>query len=156
MSSARPRPRLRGTSPPSTRSPTARRPPLPDPTAAPAAEPESREILGKRTQEIHNADVELNKGSASREDPDHGEGSDHSCRQRLCHHRRPHRDHADRTGHEPSTRRRTTATRKDFAEFNTEIIKANNLALPKLPEYQDYGYDEKEHKLIVLEYPDRK
>jgi hypothetical protein len=45
---------------------------------------------------------------------------------------------------------------KDLAEFMAEIIKANNIALPVLPPYQEYAYDEKEHKLIVLEYPDRK
>ena len=45
---------------------------------------------------------------------------------------------------------------KDFDEFMTEIIKANSIALPQLPPYQKYGYDEKEHKLIVLEYPDLK
>ena len=38
----------------------------------------------------------------------------------------------------------------------TEIIKANNIALPKLPLYQKYGYDEREHKLIILEYRDLK
>ena len=45
---------------------------------------------------------------------------------------------------------------KDYDEFMTEIIKANNIALPRLPPYQEYGYDEKEHKLILLEYEDRK
>jgi hypothetical protein len=45
---------------------------------------------------------------------------------------------------------------KDLAEFMAEIIKANNIALPLLPPYQEYAYDEKEHKLVVLEYPDRK
>jgi hypothetical protein len=45
---------------------------------------------------------------------------------------------------------------KDKDEFMAEIIKANNIALPVLPPYQDYAYDEKEHKLIILEYPDRK
>ena len=45
---------------------------------------------------------------------------------------------------------------KDLDEFMTEIIKANNIALPQLPPYQEYGYDEKEHKLIILEYPDLK
>ena len=45
---------------------------------------------------------------------------------------------------------------KDYDEFMTEIIKANNIALPKLPALSGYGYDEKEHKLIILEYPDRK
>jgi hypothetical protein len=41
---------------------------------------------------------------------------------------------------------------KDYDEFMTEIIKANNIALPVLPSYQKYGYDENEHKLIILEY----
>ena len=41
---------------------------------------------------------------------------------------------------------------KDLDEFMNEIIKANNIALPKLPPYQAYGYDEKEHKLVILEY----
>ncbi len=45
---------------------------------------------------------------------------------------------------------------KDYDEFMTEIIKANNIALPQLPYYQKYGYDEKEHKLVILEYPDLK
>ena len=45
---------------------------------------------------------------------------------------------------------------KDYDEFMNEIIKANNIALPQLPHYQEYGYDEKEHKLIILEYPELK
>ncbi|MFO0952983.1 MAG: hypothetical protein U0835_17885 [Isosphaeraceae bacterium] len=45
---------------------------------------------------------------------------------------------------------------KDYDEFMNEIIKANNIALPKLPFYQKYGNDEKEHKLVVLEYPELK
>ena len=45
---------------------------------------------------------------------------------------------------------------KDYDEFMAEIIRANNIALPKLPLYQEYGYDEAQHKLIILEYPDRK
>ncbi len=39
-----------------------------------------------------------------------------------------------------------------YDEFMTEIIKPNSIALPQLPPYQKYGYDEKEHKLIILEY----
>ncbi len=45
---------------------------------------------------------------------------------------------------------------KDYDEFMSEIIKANNIALPQLPHYQKYGYDEKEHKLVILEYEDLK
>jgi hypothetical protein len=45
---------------------------------------------------------------------------------------------------------------KDLDEFMKEIIQANNIALPKLPYYQEYGYDAPNHRLMVLEYPDRK
>ncbi len=37
-----------------------------------------------------------------------------------------------------------------------KIIKENNIALPTLPFYQEYGYNVAEHRLIILEYPDRK
>ena len=45
---------------------------------------------------------------------------------------------------------------KDYDEFMAEIINANNIALRQLPHYQEYGYDANEHKLIILEYEDRK
>lgn len=45
---------------------------------------------------------------------------------------------------------------KDYDEFMTDIIKANNISLPQLPVYQEYAYDEQEHKLVIREYPDRK
>ncbi len=45
---------------------------------------------------------------------------------------------------------------RNYDEFLSEIIKANNIALPQLPYYQKYGYDEKEHKLVILEYEDLK
>ncbi len=43
-----------------------------------------------------------------------------------------------------------------YEEFKKEILEPNQIALPKLPSYQEYGYNEKEHKLVILEYPDRK
>jgi hypothetical protein len=45
---------------------------------------------------------------------------------------------------------------KDTDEFMSEIIRANNISLPQLPPYQKYAYNENEHKLIVLEYPNLK
>ena len=45
---------------------------------------------------------------------------------------------------------------QDHDEFMEKIIKANNIALPKLPFYQEYAYDADEHKLVIMEYPDRK
>ena len=44
----------------------------------------------------------------------------------------------------------------NYDEFKKEILEPNNIALPQLPRYQKYGYDEKEHKLVILEYPDLK
>jgi hypothetical protein len=41
-------------------------------------------------------------------------------------------------------------------EFMNEIIKPNGIRLPQLPYYQEYAYDAPNHKLVVLEYPDRK
>jgi hypothetical protein len=41
-------------------------------------------------------------------------------------------------------------------EFMKEVIQGYNISLPKLPHYQDYVYDEKQHKLLVYEYPERK
>ena len=45
---------------------------------------------------------------------------------------------------------------KDYDEFMAKIIKENNTQLPMLPYYQEYGYDEKNCKLVVLEYPAKK
>ncbi|AGA24475.1 hypothetical protein [Singulisphaera acidiphila] len=132
------------------------------PAPAPATEPASasevvqpREILGQRTTDIRNADDELKKGAQvattkiTAKDPITLPGNAYvtiigrTSILQIEHAMNLYKATNDRFP-------------KDFAEFNTEIIKANNLALPKLPYYQEYGYDEKEHKLIVLEYPDRK
>lgn len=44
----------------------------------------------------------------------------------------------------------------NYEEFMTQIIQANNIRLPLLPHYQKYGYDEAQHKLIIIEYPNLK
>ncbi|HEV3167758.1 MAG TPA: hypothetical protein VGZ22_27385 [Isosphaeraceae bacterium] len=48
---------------------------------------------------------------------------------------------------------------KNHQEFMDEVLKKGKpdaMRLPTLPYYQEYGYDEVNHKLIILEYPDRK
>ena len=45
---------------------------------------------------------------------------------------------------------------KDYDEFMQVIIKENNIALPQLPKYQQYVYDEPSHSLVIIEYPDLK
>jgi len=45
---------------------------------------------------------------------------------------------------------------KDYDEFMSAIVRPNGIALPQLPPYQKYAYDDTQHKLIILEYPDLK
>jgi hypothetical protein len=124
--------------------------------AQPRAPARSGPIIGQRTQDIRNAAVELKKGGAQvastrivAKDPITLQGNAYvSSIGRLA---QLQIEDALNKYHALNDR-----YPKDYNEFMNEIIKANNIALPVLPRYQDYGYDEKEHKLIILEYPDRK
>lgn len=42
---------------------------------------------------------------------------------------------------------------KDYDEFMSQIIKANQIRLPVLPKGMKYAYDEANHKLVVVEDP---
>ena len=122
-------------------------------TVAPAKD---RFIVGKRTQEIKNATSEIQKGGAAvastkiiPRDPITLSGNAYVTmigRTSIL-----NIEHAVDLYHATNDR-----YPKDYDEFMTEIIKANNIALPQLPDYQKYGYDEKEHKLLILEYPELK
>jgi len=113
-------------------------------------------IVGKRTQEIRNARPELQKGGAqvattkiTAKDPITLPGNAYvtivgrTSILNIQHALDLYQAANDRYP-------------KDYDEFMNEIIKANQIALPQLPYYQKYGYDEKEHKLIILEYPELK
>jgi hypothetical protein len=118
------------------------------------AEPQS--IINRRTQEVHNAATEIPKGQAKLATTkitatDYipiqgnayvaiiGQTSIQSIKHALDLY------HAENDRYP-----------KDYDEFMTVIIKANNIALQKLPPYQEYGYDEQEHKLVILEYQARR
>jgi hypothetical protein len=48
---------------------------------------------------------------------------------------------------------------KDYQEFMDGVLKVgqpDGLQLPQLPAYQEYAYDAANHKLVVLEYPERR
>jgi hypothetical protein len=130
--------------------------PAPEPAPAPAPEVvQPREILGKRTQEILNAEEELKKGAQeattkiTAKDPITLPGNAYvtsigrTSILQIEHAMNLYKATNDRFP-------------KDHAEFKAEIITANNIALPMLPYYQEYGYLEKEHRLMILEYPARK
>jgi hypothetical protein len=117
---------------------------------------DSGPIIGQRTQEIRNATAELRQGKARvgstrivAKDPITLQGNAYVSiigRAAVL-----SIQHALDLYHATNDR-----YPKDYDEFMSEIIQANGIALPKLPLYQKYGYDEKEHKLIILEYPDLK
>jgi hypothetical protein len=129
------------------------------PQAQPQPKPrpqQSGPIIGQRTSEIRNAAPELQKGNAQvastkivKKDPITIVGNAYvsiigrTSVLNIQHAMDLYKAANDRYP-------------KDYDEFMTEIIKANNISLPRLPPYQAYGYDEKEHQLILLEYPDKK
>ena len=133
----------------------AEKPPAPaKPKSKAPAKPEF--IVGKRTQNIGNARTELQKGNAQvastrivARDPITLQGNAYvsiigqAAMSNMKHAIDLFRAENDRYP-------------KDYNEFMDVIIRANNIALPKLPYYQEYAYDENEHKLIIIEYPDRK
>ncbi len=132
----------------------------PQPKPRPAAKPQTQRkpefIVGKRTQKIENAGAAIETGKA-----------------KVASTRITARDPITLSGNAYVTIIGRTAMLSiqqamdlyhamndrypaDYNEFMEVIIKANNIALPQLPHYQEYNYDAKEHKLIIWEYEDRK
>jgi hypothetical protein len=129
--------------------------PRPQPAAKPLPSKKDQFIVGKRTQNVENANAALRTGQAKvgstrivARDPITLPGNAYAAiigqTSMLNIQHALDLYNAD-NGRYP----------KDYNEF-MEVIKANSIALPQLPHYQEYGYDEKEHKLIILEYEDRK
>lgn len=122
-------------------------------TAAPAApqpDAEPGPILGRRTQDVRNAETEIQQGARvatqkiTARDPITLQGNAYvsmigqTSILQIDHAMNLYKATNDRYP-------------KDYDEFMAEIIRANNIALPKLPAYQKYAYDEKAHKLVILE-----
>jgi hypothetical protein len=125
----------------------------PQAPARPKVPPKPEFIVGKRTMEVRNAATELQKGGA-----------------KVASTKITAKDYITLQGNAYVTIIGRTSILsiqhamdlyqaengrfpKDYDEFMNVIIKANNIGLPQLPYYQAYGYDEKEHKLVILEYP---
>ena len=122
---------------------------------APPAPVAPREILGKRTQDIRDMEKEKQAGGVVK-DPKitvkaayalQGNAYVSIVSQAASQNIQHALDlYQAETGEYPKT----------YAEFKAKIIDANNIALPTLPFYQEYGYDTPNHKLVIMEYPDRK
>lgn len=122
----------------------------------PSPKVKTREILGKRTQDIKDAPAEIKSGVAKvaparpiAKDPITLSGNVYvsAIGQTAIGNIKHSVDlYQAEKGEYP----------KDYKQFMDEIIKANNIALPTLPYYQEYSYDAAKHQLIILEYPDKK
>jgi hypothetical protein len=126
-----------------------------DEPAPKKAAPKTREILGKRTQDIRDTQAEVKKGAVVTtprivaKDPYTLAGSAYvtAISQTAIGNIKHTLDlYQAETGEYP----------KSHAEFMEQIIKKYNIALPTLPYYQEYSYDVATHQLNVIEYPAKK
>lgn len=127
-------------------------PPMPTPTPE---ESRPRDVLGKTTGEIRDAQAEQQKGGVVAspkivaKDPIRitgnayvsivGQASVLKIKQAL-----------------DIFQAQNERFPNDTQEFMEQVIRANNIALPQLPYYQEYAYDAPTHSLVVMEYPARK
>jgi hypothetical protein len=114
-----------------------------------------RPILGKKTDDIRDAQKEEAKGArrvqprVTGSDPITISGSAYTSivgRTEVLRIKHTLDAYHAETGRYP----------KDRDEFMREIIKKSGVRLAQLPYYQEYGYDPVKHELVILEYPDRK
>ena len=132
--------------------------PVPQQAAAPAAQSEEvkpRPILGRTTQDIRDAQTELEKGAEKVDTKITGNdyisvvGNAYTSivgRTEILQIKHSVDLFYAEKGRYP----------KDRDEFMKEIIKANGIRLALLPAYQEYGYDSNTHDLVILEYPAKK
>jgi hypothetical protein len=127
-----------------------------DEPAPKKAEPKTREILGKRTQDIRETKAEVKKGAVVAppkvvaSDPFTLAGNVYVSAIGQTSigliHQAVELYRAGNDGQYPKTHQ----------EFMEGVIKANNIALPTLPYYQEYSYDVATHQLNIIEYPAKK
>jgi hypothetical protein len=123
------------------------------PAQAPQQAKQSGPIIGQRTANIRKADTEVRKGDATVVKP-RITAKDYISLQGNAYVSIIGQTSILTIQHAMDIYRATNDRYpKDYEEFTAEIIKANNITLPQLPPYQKYGYDDKEHKLVILEYP---
>lgn len=118
--------------------------------ASNSAKPKRESIIGKRTQDIKDAKAEQAKGVQTAPNIVQTEGVAPNTvyTQAISQASQIAIKQAVDLYHASND-----AYPKDYEEFKEVIIKANNIALPALPDRFQYAYDVEKHELIVQEKP---
>lgn len=123
-----------------------------------AGKTKPREILGKTTTDIRDANAELAKGGVVANNQEVAAKSVFAPSKQYI--SAIDRVAAMNIQHAVELYRAETGEYpKDYDEFMKNVIKKgqpDEIRLPQLPYYQEYGYDAPTHQLMVIEYPDRK
>ena len=119
---------------------------------------ESRETVGKTTQEVRNLKPELEKGGEVTDGKIHSTDyitvNADAYRTSVANIAKM-KVKMDMDQYEALTGEKP----KTYEEFMDVIIKkgkAEGIQLPMLPYYQEYGYDPDKKELVVIEYPEKK
>lgn len=119
---------------------------------------QTRETIGKTTQEVRNLKPELAKGGTVTDGKIHA--TDYitiqadAYRTSVGNIAKMNVKHAidlyeAEHGEKPKTY-------EEFMELIIKKGKADGIQLPMLPYYQEYGYDPDKQELVVIEYPEKK
>ncbi|MDE2508946.1 MAG: hypothetical protein KGM43_17205 [Planctomycetota bacterium] len=129
-----------------------------DSKSTPKARVQTRETIGKTTQEVRNLKPELDKGGQVTDGKIHA--TDYITIQADAYRTSVAKiaklkvqmdldQYEALNGEKPKT----------YEEFMEKIIKKgqpDGIRLPMLPYYQEYGYDPDKKELVVIEYPEKK
>ncbi len=119
---------------------------------------ESRETVGKTTQEVRNLKEELAKGGQTTDGKVHA--TDYITLQADAYRTSVAKLAKMKVKMDMDLYEAAEGTKiKTYEEFMEKIIKkgkADGVQLPMLPFYQEYGYNPDTQELVVIEYPAKK
>jgi hypothetical protein len=119
---------------------------------------QTRETIGKWTQDIRNLKPELAKGGQTTDGKVHAK--DYITLQGDVYRTEVAKLAKMKVDMEIRTYEALNGEKpKTYEEFMEQIIKKgkpDGLQLPVLPYYQEYGYDPDKQELVVIEYPEKK
>ncbi len=124
----------------------------------PVKKVETRETIGKWTQEVRNLKPELAKGGQTTDGKVHA--TDYITLQGDVYRTEVAKIAKMKVNMDIRTYEALNGEKpKTYEEFMDVIIKKgkpDGVQLPMLPYYQEYGYDPDKKELVVIEYPEKK